>query len=163
MSRRPEITSAQVTSAIRTMLRDHREMFNIVPLRVRAVETAQAVAAVVAPVWEQWAAQNKPVTEPLGTEEAAPITHERQLYMASDEVAKPWYAVRNAAIQEAFPGTKDGYCPALLARNAVIDAETALIALYVEKAGLDAGNVYGKLRQELLVTLLEAPHHADFF
>jgi hypothetical protein len=88
-----------------------------------------------------------------------PLKHSRELYRVDDlqdDRVNEFYAACDAAHRERGFTGPEGHCPALVAENAVIQAERALLEAAGRWLGFDAGLVYGENRKKMLDLLLGA-------
>jgi len=67
-----------------------------------------------------------------------PLTDDERLYLSKDEEGKAsYYAALNVAHREHGFRGRDGYCPALIARDLQRDAENKLLESLAKFCGLD--------------------------
>ncbi len=86
-----------------------------------------------------------------------PLKNSRELYRVedlADEQVKAFYAACDAAHRERGFTGPDGNCPALVAENAVVKAERALLEAAGRFLGFDADLCYGANRKKMLDLLL---------
>lgn len=117
-----------------------------------AQEEAKTVRAVVdeyiEPIFHTFGFKNQRTGEP--------IKHSNFLYLTGnvqDELCEQYYAACDVAHREHGHELQPGYCPALIAENAAIQAESALIDAVGKLMGFE--NVYGENRKKLLGILNE--------
>lgn len=105
-------------------------------------------------------------TEPLfatfsftDTYTGEPVTRSKDLFMSDDdEGCEAFYAACDKAHKAHGFELEPGYCPALMAENAVIDAERALLEAAAVHYGIDFDNIYNlELRAKALDLFLNPP------
>lgn len=86
-----------------------------------------------------------------------PIATPDSLYLTDDEPRlKEYYAACDAAHRKhGFTGP-EGHCPALIAENAVMKAERALLEVAAKWFDLDVDLIYGENRKKMIDLLLGA-------
>lgn len=150
--------------SLRAFVKANKSLVNdLIQAREEAPKVRAAVEGVVNPLfanfphkfWTEGRVRGwlsgKPVVE------RTLITDPNKLYMVDDmdsESMTAWDKARNEAILAAFPGTPDGFCPALMAESKIIELENALLESAAETLDGSFSNICNMKMRDEAVSLL---------
>jgi hypothetical protein len=123
-----------------------------------AAGTRKRVNDYIRPIFERFAFTVSKEFGSRGLPEGALIPEERLLYLAdlTSQKMRDYEAACHAAhVANGAVDLKPGYCPALMAENALIVAEAELIEVGSRCLSIDFTQLYGAGREDLLKLLLE--------
>lgn len=143
-------------ATVRAFYRDDEALLAIgavLAARLLASEAREAVDAYIEPLLADFDFRVDNECDRGSPRDGTPITKSSDLLLTDQDCAA-YYAACDAAHAEHGHDLEPGYCPALIAESAVIDAENALIKLASDRYGVDFTRLYKLESRAALLKLL---------
>ena len=127
----------------------------VLAARINAEETRRKVDAYIRPIFDKY--EFTVTLDKRLSNYGQPITNMRDVYLSSDDDKFAKYVLECHEANKAHGyDVQPGYCPALMAENAVALAETELVKSGAElMKPFDSGHLFGEKRTRFVKLLLD--------